>query len=447
MSETSRIQPQLTGKVFLDLTTGLFRCRLRLDNLAQIKGYRMLLNKGMNIKYVKDSEGKLIQYEGYYSGKTHQEGLEYYFVDEDKNEIEQLPESFDIEYVGAFPVYDDGYNTFDFKGLIANNGKTLRATEQSKWYPVIYDSAMDRYYDRYAYKLDIEARNATSIFVNGAAPQKGKRNTFSSNKPVPLFLFAGKFDFISVAGNYIINSTISLDKADRLIAEIEQIKSIYVSNIGIEYTDAIYLIHHEPVDKMEEGSLWGFSVYPAFGFAGKDFDDMLSQKGELICKYLELFAHELAHNYFLTNVMSGNLFWFWLESCADYLSLDIVEKKCGREYLVKKLHRYIERVEHDEFVPLDKISASQQITETYRYYLGPLLLKCFELRFGFEKTFRILNSLLKLSEKQTLSINHWAEVCSWHGMSEKEFQDFRLDYLSNDDFKNTILKEIKMNYP
>ncbi|MEM7374991.1 MAG: hypothetical protein AAF587_40735 [Bacteroidota bacterium] len=398
----------------------------------------------MNIKSFKDSAGKRINYDGYYSGKAHHVGLEYQLIDDNNHKIEELPETFELEYVGAFPIYHDEFNAFDFKGFIANNGKTFRATEQSKWYPVIYDSIGDRYVDSYAYKLEIEGAHCTSIFVNGAAPKQGESNTFSSTKAVPLFLFAGDFDFLSIAGNYIINSDIPFERARLLIAEVEDIKSIYASNLGIEYTDSIYLINHEPVDQMPEGSHWGFNVYPAFGFAGIDFKDLLSEKGKLRPKYVELFGHELAHNYFLTNVMSGTLFWFWLESCADYLSFDVVEKRCGQTYLHKKLLAYIHEINDVEFPPLEEIESSSQITETYRYYLGPLLLKCFELRFGFKKTYQVLRSLLVLSEKKTLTIDEWAKV-SQQEISQKEFEEFRKDYLSNGRFKEKIILEIK-NY-
>jgi hypothetical protein len=92
---------------------------------------------GLNVEAVTDAEERALVFGGFYGGRMIGEGLLYTVV-EPPEEIESLC----VRYTGAYPVYrvDEGEgSTHDFKGVIAFNGRTLRATEQSKWYPVLYD--------------------------------------------------------------------------------------------------------------------------------------------------------------------------------------------------------------------------------------------------------------------------------------------------------------------
>ncbi len=434
--------PHIKGELEICIKTGIFKCHFHLSNLPEISQYRVLLNKGMNIKYFRDHEGNLLDYDGYYAGKTHHVGIEYHFLDSEEEDIEDLPTSFEIEYIGAYPIYKNEYNTFDFKGYIANNSETLRATEQSKWYPIIYDSINDRYIDSYSYELKITAKHSTSIFINGSAPKKGEVNLFKSSKPFPLFLFVGNFDFMSSGNNYMINASISKEVAKNIFKEIDKIKSTYATDLEIEFNDSIYIINHKAVEEIPEDSQWGFNVYPAFGFSGIDFNSILKDDGRLKCKYVDLFSHELAHNYFLTNVMSGKLYWFWLESCAEYMSFNITELNCGKKYLNQKLLDFVSKIEDQDYIPLEEITSPQEIDVQYRYILGPLILKCFEIRFGKSSTNKIFKSLLEISYTRTLTIEEWEEASVKNGIIRKEFRKFRIEFLKDDTFKANVINQI-----
>jgi hypothetical protein len=60
-------------------------------------------------------------------------------------------------------VYTDKLSFIDFKGIIAFNGKTLRAAEQSKWYPVLYDAANDRLIEAYTYSITVNINNGQTV--------------------------------------------------------------------------------------------------------------------------------------------------------------------------------------------------------------------------------------------------------------------------------------------
>ena len=157
------------------------------------------------------------------------EAIEYQF----ENIGNALPPKFKISYKGAFPVYIYKYNAFDFKGVIAINEKTLRASEQTKWYPVIYDIKNDRLINSYMYKLAIKITNGNTVFVNGSPPQKGDTLNFESVRPHPLLIFAGTYDFIESNGDYILNANITEDAAERVFENIDSSSYAKISSPSV----------------------------------------------------------------------------------------------------------------------------------------------------------------------------------------------------------------------
>ncbi|RZL30481.1 MAG: hypothetical protein EOP00_36390, partial [Pedobacter sp.] len=119
--------PHLSGKVEVVMATGQINCDFVLSNIPDMgKDYQILLNKGFNIKAIKDSLNNTISYDGFYNGKMRGEGLTY--IPQKGNDVFVNPRKLHITYTGAFPIYTDTLNFIDFKGLIAFNGKTVRAT-------------------------------------------------------------------------------------------------------------------------------------------------------------------------------------------------------------------------------------------------------------------------------------------------------------------------------
>ena len=434
----------IEGDVVVDLKTGIFQCRMTVSEAPPLSDYKILLNHGMTIKYFKDGAKRMIPYEGYYDGQMMGEALTYSFVDEQQQPI-VLPNTFEVTYTGAFPIYDSSYNLFDFKGFIAINGQTIRATEQSKWYPVIYDQANDQLMDQYTYRLNVRAAHCQTIFVNGSAPVTGERAVLSSNKAVPLFLFAGNYDYLQVGDDYLINANIDSETAETIFANVQDIKRLYAEMMNEKFSDAIYVVNHQAINK--RAGEWGFNIYPAFGFANTHFDSLLNEDGKFKEDYYALFGHELAHNYFGSNVMSGELQWFWLESGADYLSFFVLEHFVGSERTNGEWIQYVDRVRNaeEEFnrVPLSKISQPEEIDQVYRYQIGPLILKCFELQFGKEKTLCTLQSLLKKADSQTLGIPTWKQAAIECGVSPQDFEQFSSLFLKSDAFIHNALDRVE----
>ncbi|NER13436.1 hypothetical protein GWK08_08315 [Leptobacterium flavescens] len=438
-------QPHISGNVFIDMDTGLFKCNLKLSGLPELKEYKILLNKGMNIKYFKGAGGEIIPYSGYYDPNVRGEGTEYALTD-DKRKEKDLPSEFEVSYIGAFPKYTDSLNHIDFKGIIALNDQTIRAAEQTKWYPVIYDAKNDRHINSYTYKLSVEVKGAKTIFINGSAPQQAEKAQFSSTKAVPLLLFAGDYDFVGENGNYILNASINKEIASGIFRNIETIKSYLAQKLDIAFTDNIYLIKHKPINKRRKGSSWGFNTYPAFAFTGLDFGTLVNEEGRFTDNIFKYFGHEFAHNYFGNNVMSGNLSWFWLESFAEYLSYNISEEMSGEEYLSGILKNHVNSVKNKDFIPLSQIESPGQIGDTYRYRMAPLILKCFDLNFGREKTNNTLKTLINFANTESLSLDLWEKAAMQSGISQADFNTFKEKFIDDAAFEKNTVEFISNHY-
>ncbi|MFD1771176.1 hypothetical protein [Sphingobacterium suaedae] len=440
----------IKGTVEINMKDGLFNCNFELHNIPQNKNYKILLNKGMNIKYFKDSNGNLVDFEGHYDGKTKGEAIEYTLLDKDGKTL-TIPTSFQVDYRGAFPIYFDNtedYGPFDYKGIIAFNGKTLRAADQSKWYPTLYDVENDKLIDKYPYEVTIKVTNSenNSIFINGNVPQKTLSEHFISTKPSSLFIFIGNYDFISQPAGYIINLDTDNKSVARIFKNIEAVKEKLANNLNLKFTDKIYIINHKAVNRRRPGSSWAFNDYPAIAFTDLNPAKMLDDKGQFEPWYSKFLGHELAHNYFGTHMLSGKLSWFWLESFAEYLSFNVTEDFGFNAFLKESLLSGAKNVESQNFIPLSEITEMSQINESYRYILAPLMLKCFEDTFGREKTNRVLQSLLEYAKKNTLTLELFDEAAIASGIEAVDYQKFKQTYITSKDFKQNIIAQIRKVY-
>jgi len=440
----------IKGTVEVDMKDGIFNCSFQLDNIPQSKNYKILLNKGMNIKYFKDSNRNIMVYDGHYDGKTKGEAIEYSLVDNEGKTL-KMPSSFQIDYKGAFPIYFDNaedYGPFDYKGIIAFNGKTLRAADQSKWYPVLYDEDNDRLIDKYPYDITIKVTNSENniIFINGNVPQKGLEHHFVSDKPSSLFIFIGNYDFVSQSAGYLLNLDTDKKTAANIFKNIEAVKEKLANNLNSKFTDKIYIINHKAVNRRKPGSSWAFNDYPSIAFTDLNPAKMLNEKGQFESWYTKFLGHELAHNYFGTNMLSGKLSWFWLESFAEYLSFNVTEDFGFKEFLKETLLAGAKNVEDQDFIPLSEVTEVSQINESYRYILAPLMLKCFENAFGREKTNLVLQSLLEYAKRETLTLELFDKAVIASGIKGMDYQKFKQTYIESKNFKQNIVTQIRKEY-
>jgi hypothetical protein len=438
-------QPHIEGTVTLTLKDGLLDCDFALSDLPPLRNYRILLNHGMNIQYFVSDSGKVLPYDGFYSGKMTGEALEYVLMKTDTDTLRPLPQTFRVKYKGAFPVYGDTLNYFDFKGFIAFNGKTARATEQSKWYPVIYDVDADRLIDNYTYRITVNSPDSKTVFLNGSPPQQASPATFQSKTPRALFLFSGNYDYVAAAGNYILNAAVDSGTALKIFRELDRIKAFQTAALGRTYQENIYLIAHRPVKPFSWQSSWGFTIFPSFAYAGVNFKLLLDSTGRMTKDYVGFFSHELAHYYFGDNMVSGPLQWFWLESTAEYLSLKTAAALTDTGYYNATIRNYAAVLKNKAYKPLAQIQKPGEIDDDYRYVYGPLILLSFEKVFGEKRTYQVLSGLVQKAERETLTLTVLKQLALAAKIKEADYDRFYNAYLTSDAAVQNTLQLLARN--
>jgi hypothetical protein len=383
--------PHLTGTVDIDLPRGLLAGDLCVSNLPREDTLRFLLRNGLNVASIRDGKGDAVKFEGDYDGRLVGEGLEYTLPDSMPR-----PEKLCMAYTGAYPVYQKRDRVDDSKGLIAFNGRTVRATEQSKWYPVFYDADADWLYQDVTYQLRVTCRGCATIYLNGSRPRPGPTVTAQSAVPRPLLLLAGAFSQREVDGTRYLNSTISEAEAWEFGKRVTAIKRFYEAYLRIPYQDSITFLDLEPVRQLGARDNWAFTTWPTIAFAGRNVKEMLQslQVGD----DAGFLHHELAHYYFGSlRSPRGPYFWFFVESTTEFLALKALQHFGGDAMYQERLHKYYRDLGHfDEVspVPLDRITAKDQMDQFYRYRYGPLLLVALEQEIGSERMGDLFHQLL-----------------------------------------------------
>jgi len=422
--------PHLSGKVEVVMATGQITCDFVLSNIPDMgKDYQILLNKGFNVKAIKDSLNNTISYDGFYNGKMRGEGLTY--IPQNGNDVLQNPKKLHISYTGAFPIYTDTLNFVDFKGLIAFNGKTLRATDQSKWYPIIYDIKNDRQIEQMTFDIEVTSKDSKTIFVNGDLPKTGPVARFKSAIAVAPLLFAGDYG-IQKTNNALFLNTAMSDKQLAVFEEnIAEIKAYYSKSLKIPYDTKNVFIEHSPVEKFNKGRSWGFVSFPVIAFAGLKLGDMVDEEHSKLkdSTNYPFIAHEIGHYYF-GNVLQPNatLFWFFLESTAEYLSVKAAEEKFGKPFAAKYFQSRAKQLKDFKAIPLNQIKDMNSISGTYRYTYGPFLLRGLEQMIGEKRMFKFLNTCLTTKNELT-DYDFFKRNALKSGISKTEWDTYEKDYI------------------
>lgn len=411
------------------MSQGIVMADLKLSNLPKLDtGFRILLNRGMNMKFFRDSIGVLR-----YNDSPGDDVLKYR-IHNGKNYI-PLPENLKISYSGAFPVYQDTLSFFDYKGVIAFNGKTLRASEQSKWYPVIYDVKADRELTALAYDITIDCQDCKTIYLNGSVPQTGPLARFKSERPFELLLFTGDYQQQAFAGSDFLNADIPSEVARQFDLQISGLKKFYAGKLGIPYPQKITFIQHKAIEPFGPNRSWGFVTFPSIAVAGGQFKgEIVKETGKFnhILKY-SFYAHELGHYYFGHLLSPNSTMWlFLLESPAEYLSV----KAAAAEYGEDSTRAYIKNKQKllmgKKIIPLSKVTRAEQVDDAYRYSYGPLVLLAFEQLFGEKRTYKFLATMIKHANERT-DYSFLVKMARESGLSEKEWASFELEVLGLED--------------
>lgn len=415
--------PHLTGEVTTDPPRGLISGDLCLSGLPAGDTLRFLLHNGLNIRAVHDSTGRLLPYRGYFGGRMIGEGLLYTVVD-------TLPgrRTLCVSYTGAFPVYPALDNSYDFKGVIAFSGRTVRASEQAKWYPVLYDSASGHTSEAVTYGLRVSCPTCTALYVGGSPPALGTRHDFSSTIPRFLLLFAGDFQAREMAGTWFLNSAVP-DSGKRQIGRaVGEIQRFYERVLDVPFADTLVMIESDALNEAPTGRVWGFTSWPAIVFAGAPFSTIaagLTTPDTTNDWMLPFVAHELAHYYFGTRIRGeGALQGFFVESTAGYLSLRAIRQLQGDS----AYHAAVRAHAHDalmlpRWTALDSVT-DEGVSDAYRYRYGPLVLVAFEREFGIARTGRMLHDLLMTPPATAFDYGRLARAAVAAGVTPAEWALF-----------------------
>jgi hypothetical protein len=390
--------PQMTGTVDIDLGEGRITGDVCLADLPQAPPYRFALHRALNITQVRTGTGRVLPYDGHY--KLQPAGVTLrYTVTDTLGEDRKLC----VSYVGRYPVYDTTFNTFDYKENIAFGHGSVRASDDTRWYPVFYDSVADRERASVTYHLHVRCPGCKTIYVNGAAPVSGTEADVSSSRARPLVLYAGDFPATFTNGNWYVGSEIS-DSAARLFsAKIVDVQRFYEAFLSVPFADTLTFVSFRPVKQMRLGQLWAFVTLPTVAL-NKDFEVFVNpQYGDaMLSGTFGVLAHELGHYYFGGLLEpAGPYFQFYVESTAEYLALKAIEHEFGQAAYAERLRaHYAELLDGPELPALADITNATTRgpnpleLNRYRYAYGPLLLVALEREIGTAAMGRALGSLL-----------------------------------------------------
>lgn len=390
--------PHLSGALDVDPAAGTLRGDVCVGGLAPRRTRAFRLARGLNVREVHDSAGRVLRAEQA-DTNTDTDVEQYTFTDS------SAAGRFCVAYVGAYPVYrvDAGESAAtDWKGRIAFDGRTVRAAEQTRFYPVVVDSATGAGVQAVTYALTVTCAGCRALYMNGSAAAAGPRAAFTSATPRPLLLYAGDFPHATVGGVQFVGGPVPPADAGVIASGVRDVLGLHAAYLGVPFTDVPTFLTFASVsrDRALGETRWAFATWPTVALDGRvSFASLVDTAGgrrALKPFAVSLMAHEGAHFYFGTRYAPrGPLQWFLLESTAEYLALRTVRARLGDSVLAERLGNIARGLTRGgPFVPLDSVRAPGQIGEAYRYQLGPLLLFALERHIGADAVRRTLTGLV-----------------------------------------------------
>lgn len=424
----------IKGKVDVSITKGTIQCDFTLSKLPRIKDYYILLNAGLNIRNIRDTADTYdYYYNSAYNDKVSNEGFEYYIPD-NTGKGKFLPKGLQISYVGAFPVISDTLTPTvarqDWKGNIAFNGKTIRATEQSAWYPIFYDVAKDKQYTKVAYDIDVTCNDCNTVYLNGSKPVKGTLAHFKSDSAMEPLLFAGNYTIDTADNTYFLNTSMSKEQLKEFGEMTDSYKKYYAKNLSIPYTYDITYIQTTPTSK-ENGFL--FVTYPTITTVGRDngFNEVFGKNAN---RFRPFIAHELGHYYFGNYAkFNSELGMVIEESFAEFLSFKVCENLIADSVYTAKINEDIKELKDFKTHPIgaDKDSLKDVNDDNeYKYVYFPIILTAVEKEIGEKKMWKWMQLLLTTKTEFT----NYDFLKSTLKAALKD--DSKLDYLEKTYFKS-----------
>ena len=427
--------PHLTGNIEVSVKQGTIRASWDISNLPPIANYSIWLNAGFNIDRFSDSTGTNRLYEKkFYNPDQSEEALQYIF-DADKGTARVLPGRFRVSYTGAFPVYPDTASMNDRgddSGRIAFNGKTVRAGDQSCWYPVIYDANRDDILTDVSYAITVNCTDCEGIYINGDIPKNGPMARLISQKPVPLFLLAGQLTSVQQRGSYFINSGLNNRAAAIADRWMERIKQLYTEKLHVAYQQSVYGVGATPISKKDA---WMVCRFPTIAVVGHElsWQGLIDEKKGTLADsmlFVQFIGHEMGHYYF-GNLLRPNsdLKYTFMEGCTEYLALQLVRDVLGEPYYRQKIATYHRRIgSRRDFKSLNVKAVSEPLRELQHYVYVPLVLTALEQKIGRAQVWKWLSTVLKNPPEKT-DYAFFRHSLLNSGVSETAYRAFEQDYV------------------
>ncbi len=428
------ITPLLQGSLKISIKKGIMDCDFMLSNIPVIKNYVILINSGMNIRYFRDSISKQnYAYSRIFSDTLSSESFQYYFPDV-SGTGRFLPNSFQVRYIGAFPVVIDTIEapTSDWRGNVAFNGRTIRADGlQSNWYPVLYDISKKTYYEKIECKLKVECEDCSAIFLNGNKIVNGNSVFFINKKNNELILFAGDYKTYERDGNCYLNFTSNdkVENVDYLFDVTNKIKLFYEQITGIPYNGNINFINAKQATKRTG---FGFFVYPTVTFVNAELENLSTLARKKY--YASYVSHELGHYYFGELKQFNSEFGRVInEGFTEYISLQAIRYLLSDSTYYDVLSKKLDDIKGKQITPFFAIRNTEDFNEDYYLYVysyAPVILTTIEKKIGIKRMWRWINILLT-SNSKSLNYKDFIETLSIAINDETIFKDIKEQILES----------------
>jgi hypothetical protein len=297
---------------------------------------------------------------------------------------------------GEFPVIDSSSN-YSFRSdydMISSYG-IFRANGVAAWHPVILPHTGLPVAEiikaiHYDYSLEIDCPQCSSIFTGYSAPVSSTAAIKGLMSP-PLII-AGNYDWRETREAFFINLDIS--EQQLLQHETGDVVSYYEQLTGIPF-------EIKPAFAKVEMNI---SPDREFAFYSAPVTVFVNMKGRNIHSSSGMISHELAHYYFGNIfVPRSNLYWFFLESCTEYLSFKYKISQ-GKTEDIKEKYAYLsyvgDTIRHGgldfRFVRLDQVLEKEDIHYVQRYVVSPFQLLAIENQIGEVKMMGFLKHLFSI---------------------------------------------------
>jgi hypothetical protein len=415
---TASTPTHTTGEIRIDLMTGRLVGSVCVENWPSTAAGNATLNTALTVARVKDGAGKALSFDSWQGGTLDREARAFTFKPPATG-----PVCFD--YFGAAPMFPEHDAQDDFKGLIAADGKSLRATEQSVWLPAPFDPVARKRLQTASYRLRVVCDDCSLLYMNGAEPVRGGDATFESKTPREPLLFVGGGP-VDVGPNVtFVNVALTAEGRAGWGAFAHDVRAFYADYLGRPSEGSLKVLGFDMMDQaVRPRHQLGFATWPTIAFGNGDLEAMgrsLSRDdsdGRFASRYI---AHEMAHGYFNSHALTTTPYrWLLVESAADFMAIRALEASRGNGARDAHLTRLLADFDRLKTVPvaLNAVSATGEIDYDYRYTYGPLLLESLHRTIGDARMRRFMRRLLEIEPKTWTDLT---AIAQFAGVTDAEW--------------------------